>query len=149
MSDVLLECREIGKVFRGVRALDGVGSRRDQRDRGATRRHRAACGRDTDSSGADGRYADDRDFAALDQRSHDALAVASQRPLLADAMERLHSHLHVFRLRSVRSADDPTLPEHERVGRAILRRKPDRAAEAMAEHLTRSLRRQLSDDPKS
>ncbi|MCZ0984708.1 GntR family transcriptional regulator [Streptomyces diastatochromogenes] len=99
--------------------------------------------------GPTGRYADYRDFAALDQRFHDAIAVASQRPLLADAVERLHSHLHVFRLRSVRSADDPTLAEHERVVRAILRRKPDRAAEAMAEHLTRSLQRQLSQDPKS
>ncbi|MET9387849.1 GntR family transcriptional regulator [Streptomyces sp. NPDC002928] len=99
--------------------------------------------------GPTGRYADYRDFAALDQRFHDAIAVASQRPLLADAVERLHSHLHVFRLRSVRSADDPTLAEHERVVRAILRRKPDRAAEAMAEHLTRSLQRQLSQEPKS
>ncbi|WP_143684250.1 ATP-binding cassette domain-containing protein, partial [Streptomyces diastatochromogenes] len=27
MSDVLLECREIGKVFPGVRALDSVGLR--------------------------------------------------------------------------------------------------------------------------
>lgn len=98
--------------------------------------------------GPTGRYADYRDFAALDQRFHDAIAVASQRPLLADAVERLHSHLHVFRLRSVRSADDPTLTEHERVVRAVLRRKPDRAAEAMAEHLTPSLQRQLSQDRK-
>lgn len=99
--------------------------------------------------GPTGRYADYRDFAALDQRLHDAIATASQRPLLADAVERLHSHLHVFRLRSVRNADDPTPAEHERVVRAILRRKPERAAEAMTEHLTRSLRRQLSQDSDS
>lgn len=94
--------------------------------------------------GPTGRYADYRGFAALDQRFHDTIAVASQRPLLADAVERLHSHLHVFRIRSVANAGDPTLAEHERVVRAILRRKPDRAAEAMADHLTGSLRRQLS-----
>ncbi|MCX4536664.1 GntR family transcriptional regulator [Streptomyces sp. NBC_00841] len=96
--------------------------------------------------GPAGRYAAYRDFASLDQRFHDAIAQASQRPLLSDAVERLHSHLHIFRLSSVLGADDPTLAEHERVVRAILRRNPDRAAEAMAEHLTRSLQRQLSRD---
>ncbi|MEU8781279.1 GntR family transcriptional regulator [Streptomyces sp. NPDC048637] len=93
-----------------------------------------------------GRYADYRDFAALDQRFHDAIAQASQRPLLADAVERLHSHLHIFRLSSACGTDDPTLAEHQRVVHAILRRNPDRAAEAMAEHLSRSLQRQLSRD---
>ncbi|MFF3468337.1 FCD domain-containing protein [Streptomyces sp. NPDC002619] len=48
---------------------------------------------------------------------------------------------------SVRSADDPTLAEHERVVRAILRRKADRAAEVMAEHLTRGRQRQLGQAP--
>ncbi|MBL1098304.1 GntR family transcriptional regulator [Streptomyces coffeae] len=94
--------------------------------------------------GTAGRYAAYRDFAALDQRFHDVIAQASHRPLLADAVERLHSHLHIFRLSSVLGADDPTLAEHQRVVHAILRRSPDRAAEAMAEHLSRSLQRQLS-----
>ncbi|MGW2412299.1 GntR family transcriptional regulator [Streptomyces tubercidicus] len=94
--------------------------------------------------GPAGRYASYRDFAALDQRFHDAVAQASHRPLLADAVERLHSHLHIFRLSSFLGADDPTFAEHERVVRAILRRNPERAAEAMAEHLSRSLQRQLS-----
>ncbi|MFF4477034.1 GntR family transcriptional regulator [Streptomyces melanosporofaciens] len=100
-------------------------------------------------SGTAGRYAAYRDFAALDQRFHDAIAQASGRPLLADAVERLHSHLHIFRLSSVLDAEDPTLAEHQRVLHAILRRNPDRAAEAMAEHLARSLRRQLSQVDKS
>ncbi|MBX7554789.1 GntR family transcriptional regulator [Streptomyces sp. NPDC004232] len=99
--------------------------------------------------GPSGRYADYCDFAALDQRFHDAIAAASHRPLLADAVGRLHSHLHVFRLTSGRGADDPTLAEHKRVVRAILRRKHDRAAEAMTDHLTRSLQRQLSQGPKA
>ncbi|MEU0834117.1 GntR family transcriptional regulator [Streptomyces sp. NPDC005969] len=91
----------------------------------------------------DGPYATYRDFAALDQRFHDAVAEAAHRPLLADAVERLHSHLHIFRLSSLQSEDDPTVAEHERVVRAILRRRADRAAEAMADHLNRSLERQL------
>ncbi|MFJ6463181.1 GntR family transcriptional regulator [Streptomyces sp. NPDC091387] len=93
--------------------------------------------------GPTGRYADYRDFAALDQRFHEAIAAASHRPLLTDAVERLHSHLHIFRLTSAEATEDPTLAEHDRVVRAILRRKADRAAEAMTEHLALSLRRQM------
>ncbi|MDI2129464.1 GntR family transcriptional regulator [Yinghuangia seranimata] len=91
-----------------------------------------------------GPYLAYRDFAALDQRFHDAVAEAAHRPLLADAVERLHSHLHIFRLSGVQDAADPTVDEHERVVRAILRRRSDRAAEAMTDHLTRSMERQLS-----
>ncbi|MET9357804.1 GntR family transcriptional regulator [Streptomyces sp. NPDC006617] len=94
--------------------------------------------------GPGGPYSSYRDFAALDQCFHDAVAEAAHRPLLADAVERLHSHLHIFRLSGVQDAGDPTLDEHERVVRAILRRHPERAAEAMAAHLTRSLERQLT-----
>lgn len=93
--------------------------------------------------GPDGPYAAYRDFAALDQRFHETIAQAARRPLLMDAVERLHSHLHIFRLSSLPHADDPTAAEHDRVVRAILRRSPERAAEAMADHLRRSLRRQL------
>ncbi|MDT0416255.1 GntR family transcriptional regulator [Streptomyces sp. DSM 41982] len=90
------------------------------------------------------RYADYREFAALDQRFHDTLASASRRPLLAEAVARLHTHLHIFRLSGIPGARKPTLAEHDRLVRAILRRDPARAAEAMAAHLTRSLARQLS-----
>ncbi|MFD3478253.1 GntR family transcriptional regulator [Streptomyces sp. NPDC058695] len=90
----------------------------------------------------DGRYAAYRDFVALDQRFHDAVAAGAGRLLLADAIERLHSHLHIFRLRSIPGAGEPTLAEHERIVRAVLRRSPERASEAMAEHLRLSLERQ-------
>ncbi|MFC8099335.1 GntR family transcriptional regulator [Streptomyces sp. NPDC057363] len=94
--------------------------------------------------GPAGPYAAYRGFAALDQRFHDAVAEAAHRPLLADAVERLHSHLHIFRLSNLQSDGAPTLAEHERVVRAILRRRAERAAEAMADHLARSLERRLS-----
>ncbi|MFJ4900851.1 GntR family transcriptional regulator [Streptomyces sp. NPDC088727] len=91
-----------------------------------------------------GPYASYREFAALDQRFHDAVAFAARRPLLLDAVGRLHAHLHVFRLSSLPVEDDSTLAEHERVVRAILRRSAERAAQAMTDHLTHSLERQLS-----
>jgi DNA-binding GntR family transcriptional regulator len=94
--------------------------------------------------GADGPYAAYREFAALDQRFHDLLAEAARRPMLADAVERLHSHLHIFRLSSIPGIGEPTLAEHERIVRAVLRRSPDKASEAMAEHLKHSLERQRS-----
>lgn len=92
--------------------------------------------------GADGPYAAYREFAALDQCFHDLLAEAARRPMLADAVERLHSHLHIFRLSSIPGVGERTLAEHERIVRAVLRRSPDKASEAMTEHLKHSLERQ-------
>jgi DNA-binding GntR family transcriptional regulator len=77
-------------------------------------------------------------FAALDQEFHDVLAAAADRPLLADAIRRLHAHLHMFRLRNAPDAGGPTVAEHERILRAVLRRTPERAAEAMVAHLRSS-----------
>ncbi|MEV7003812.1 GntR family transcriptional regulator [Streptomyces sp. NPDC093982] len=93
----------------------------------------------------DARYASYRDFAALDQRFHEAIGQAAHRPLLTDAVQRLHAHLHIFRLSNVVGAGGPTVAEHERIVRAVLRGHSERAAEAMTEHLTRSLERQLED----
>ncbi|MEW2489754.1 GntR family transcriptional regulator [Streptomyces sp. NPDC048411] len=94
--------------------------------------------------GPTGPYVSYRDFASLDQRFHDTVVEAAHRPLLTDAVERLHAHLHIFRLSGLQDAGDLTIDEHERVVRAILRRRAERAEETMAEHLTRSLERQLS-----
>ncbi|MCX4552571.1 GntR family transcriptional regulator [Streptomyces sp. NBC_01387] len=97
-----------------------------------------------DRPGSGERYAVYREFAAGDQRFHDAIARAAGRPLLADAVMRLHSHLHIFRLSSIPGAAALTLAEHDRILRAVLRRSPERAAEAMTEHLQHSIQRQRS-----
>ena len=86
-------------------------------------------------------YAAYQRFAALDQEFHELLADASGRPLLHDAIRRLHAHLHMFRLRSNSDASDVTVAEHERILRAMLRRSPERAGDAMADHLLRSRER--------
>ncbi|MGW4489158.1 GntR family transcriptional regulator [Amycolatopsis sp. NPDC004368] len=93
------------------------------------------------STQSGGRYADYGEFAQLDQTFHDTIAEAGGRRLLADAVERLHSHLHIFRLGGMAGAGRLTLGEHDRVLWAILRRNPDRAAEAMTEHLRSSQER--------
>lgn len=80
-------------------------------------------------------------FAALDQEFHDTLAAASGHPLLAAAVERLHTHLHLFRLSPVTGGSPATVTEHGRILRALLRRSPERAAQAMREHLVLSLER--------
>jgi DNA-binding GntR family transcriptional regulator len=87
------------------------------------------------------RYAVYREFAVIDQRFHDTVAGAASRPLLADAVGRLHSHLHLFRLGGIPGAGPHTLAEHDRILRAILRGNAERAAEAMTDHLQRSLER--------
>ncbi|MFJ1898778.1 GntR family transcriptional regulator [Streptomyces sp. NPDC088115] len=83
-------------------------------------------------------------FAVLDQRFHDTLAAASGRTLLAAAVERLHAHLHLFRLSPVTGGSPATAVEHSRILRAVLRRNPERAEDAMREHLELSLARHLS-----
>ncbi|MEU2243035.1 GntR family transcriptional regulator [Streptomyces sp. NPDC018338] len=83
-------------------------------------------------------------FALLDQRFHDALAAASGRTMLAAAVERLHTHLHLFRLSPVTGGSPATVVEHSRILRAVLRRNPERAEAAMREHLELSLGRHLS-----
>jgi DNA-binding GntR family transcriptional regulator len=88
-----------------------------------------------------GSYAEYGDFAALDQLFHDTIAAASGRHLLEDAVGRLHSHLHIFRLGGVPGAGELTVAEHDGILRAVLRRNPDRAADAMTKHLELSLGR--------
>ncbi|MFG2562620.1 GntR family transcriptional regulator [Streptomyces sp. NPDC048496] len=83
-------------------------------------------------------------FVALDQQFHEGLAAATGRSMLAGAVERLHSHLHLFRLSAVTGGSPSTVMEHSRILRAVLRRSPDRAAEAMREHLDLSIGRYRS-----
>ncbi|MFD5125301.1 GntR family transcriptional regulator [Streptomyces sp. NPDC058385] len=86
-------------------------------------------------------------FALLDQEFHDTLARAAGRPLLADAVNRLHAHLHLFRLTSAPGAAGTTIDEHEQILEALVRRNPERAAEAMAAHLRSSRVRHRPDTP--
>lgn len=87
-------------------------------------------------------------FALLDQEFHDTLAASAGRPLLADAVNRLHSHLHLFRLTSAPGAAGTTIEEHERIVDAVARRNPEQAAEAMTTHLRSSRVRHRTGTPR-
>ncbi|MEU5607272.1 GntR family transcriptional regulator [Streptomyces sparsogenes] len=93
------------------------------------------------------KYSDYRRFAALDQEFHDVLAQAAGRPLLADAVNRLHAHLHMLRLNSAPGSVEATVAEHERILEALVRRNPEKAAEAMATHLRSSRVRHRPQPP--
>ncbi|CAM5630486.1 GntR family transcriptional regulator [Streptomyces canarius] len=93
------------------------------------------------------RYSDYRRFASLDQEFHDLLARAAGRPLLADAVNRLHAHLHMLRLNSAPGSVDATVAEHEHILDALVQRNPEKAAEAMATHLRSSRVRHRPQPP--
>ncbi|WP_435852256.1 FCD domain-containing protein [Streptomyces sparsogenes] len=93
------------------------------------------------------KYSDYRRFAALDQEFHDVLAQAAGRPLLADAVNRLHAHLHMLRLNSAPGSVEATVAEHEHILDALVRRNPEKAAEAMATHLRSSRVRHRPQPP--
>nr|WP_236899907.1 GntR family transcriptional regulator [Devosia sp. SL43] len=77
-------------------------------------------------------------FAQLDMAFHDQIAVSAGNELVVEALSRLHTHVHLFRLlfhtRVTRSAID----EHAKVVAAIKARDPAAAEAAMREHIERS-----------
>jgi DNA-binding GntR family transcriptional regulator len=85
----------------------------------------------TPSAVADGYAA----FTAADADFHDAIALASGNPLLADSLIRLHAHLHLHRLYLPTDPVTHTAGEHDAVVAAIHARRPDEAAAAMTGHL--------------
>jgi DNA-binding GntR family transcriptional regulator len=98
----------------------------------------AAVGEDRDSTTGPG--SDEHRRVALDdQRFHAAIAGAARNDFLRDALERLHSHLHLYRLyRNARIVQEATVHEHEAIVEAIRARDSDGAERAMRAHLEAS-----------
>jgi DNA-binding GntR family transcriptional regulator len=95
----------------------------------------AATGTQDQATGLD----EHRLVAMDDERFHRAISQAAGNDFLRDAQERLHSHLHLYRLyRSASVVQEATLQEHEAIVDAICRRDPDAAADAMRAHLAAS-----------
>ena len=80
-------------------------------------------------------------FAQLDMAFHDQIAVSAGNGLVAEALGRLHSHVHLFRLLAEAQAPAAANREHEALVAAIRARDGDGAEAAMREHIERSRRR--------
>jgi DNA-binding GntR family transcriptional regulator len=77
--------------------------------------------------------------ATGDERFHGAIGQAAGNEFLRDALERLHSHLHLYRLyRNASVVQEATLHEHDLIVDALRRRDPDAAERAMRTHLEES-----------
>ena len=80
-------------------------------------------------------------FAQLDMAFHDQIAVSAGNALVAEALGRLHTHVHLFRLQAQAKVPDAANAEHAQLVAAIRARDGDRAKAAMRDHIERSWRR--------
>ena len=80
-------------------------------------------------------------FADQDSELHDMIAVGSGNRLIQEALARMHSHLHIFRLRFHSEVTKEAYSEHARLVKALIRRNPDEAEAAMRLHIEKSYKR--------
>lgn len=94
--------------------------------------------RDTIAAGSD----EHRVAALEDARFHSAVAAAAGNDFLRDAIQRLHPHLHLYRLyTNAQIVQRATYREHDAIIKALRRRDAAAAEEAMRRHLEASLAR--------
>lgn len=89
----------------------------------------------------DERFRNYRRFIDEDLRFHHLIAEQADSPLLAEAIVRLRSHMHLYRLDFRHDFEDDTVTEHESILEALRRREPDAAAAAMRAHIENSFGR--------
>ncbi|WP_426626041.1 GntR family transcriptional regulator [Leifsonia sp. McL0607] len=89
----------------------------------------------------DDRFKDYKDFANQDAEFHRLIAVHSGNGLLADAIVRLRSHLHQYRIYFTHGVVDETSGEHEAVLEALRAGDGAAAEKAMLDHITKSYNR--------
>lgn len=77
-------------------------------------------------------------FAEDDDRLHRLIATLSGNRLIADTIERLHAHLHIFRALYRTNAPIEAAAEHQAVIDALITADPAAAERAMRTHLERS-----------
>lgn len=80
-------------------------------------------------------------FAEGDAKLHHLIAAASGNRFIAETIEGLHVHLHIFRFLVNTNATQKALSEHARVIDALLTQDPSAAERAMREHLHASRKR--------
>ena len=77
-------------------------------------------------------------FAEADAILHSLVATGSGNSLIAETIERLHMHLHIFRFLFNTNAPQEAAEEHARIIQALLARDAAAAEAAMRTHLERS-----------
>ncbi len=83
-------------------------------------------------------------FADQDSDLHDRIAQGSGNALIQEALSRLHTHLHIFRLRLHSEVTTEAYAEHALLIDALSRRAPDEAEAAMRAHIDKSYQRLVS-----
>ena len=99
--------------------------------------------REVDASSLDGYGA----FAGLDGQFHDLIAQNSGNELVHEALARLNTHVHLFRLFFHARATSEANTEHKQVLDAIIARDPKAAEVAMRAHVLAS-RDRFSERPR-
>ena len=83
------------------------------------------------------------EFARKDAEFHELIATASGNPLLSDALAKLHTHVHIFRLISNTRVTAEAVGEHADLLSALNRKHPEDSERAMRSHITASRNRIL------
>lgn len=96
------------------------------------------------STASAGAFESYRSFAEQDAAFHDLVAQRSGNPLLADAIMRLHPHMHLYRLYFERGIAAETDAEHAAITAALRARDADAAELAMHTHLAASRSRMVA-----
>jgi len=87
-------------------------------------------------------------FAQLDMAFHDHIAASAGNELIVDALTRLHTHVHLFRLVRHAPVTAATLDGHGQVLAAIRARDGDAAEAAMRAHIEHSRSRFQASTPR-
>jgi len=82
-------------------------------------------------------------FADQDSELHNRIALGSGNALIQDSLARLHSHLHIFRLRFHSEVTTEAYGEHATLVDALIRRDAAAAEAAMREHIQKSYERMV------
>ena len=80
-------------------------------------------------------------FAEQDSEFHTRIARGSGNELIEESLSRLHTHLHIFRLRFHPEITKEAFAEHSLITRALQRRQPEEAEAAMRSHIQKSYER--------
>lgn len=89
------------------------------------------------------------EFARKDAEFHALIAKASGNPLLSDALSKLHTHVHIFRLVSNTRVTAEAVEEHADLLSALSRKNPRDSEQAMRSHIVASRNRIIELLPKN